>query len=1759
MLKSFYKYVVDELLIHYFEQHPITPGKRFYLIIENKQQRDGLIEAMRNSIYANPITIEHIYNGAGKNVAEEGYNTFCIAPQHSQCSLIVGNSENATEDYLTTLRNSVSSSSSNYANYGVLYILSNNRLESLTTASVDLQNTGMPLNTIYIKENIDSKINSCIMNDNEKEYLRDHLSRIAAKIGDGGYTLFDFKDILSVMQKGSIKGQFANLGYFEDEEIYEMFFDRTEKEMRERISQNAFIYNQVSDIMSQSDGDERRERLAKYLDDKLASDLVRVDTLSDIDFSDISKSIEKKNASATLAFEDVRLVEDNPNIQIVKRTKGQEKKKSTTYVIVCDNSGNNKTRLRISFSTDIKGLNSEGQTNGRFLYVDVGTEVHSLTVGKDNNIHKFFIKRVQVKPGTFESLRPHFSINKKGVIGVDVPEDLPVLYFGTGTVLVQPSFGDLDWEDDYLMNIPLESEDDSDKITLNVKFKGEKVSFVFSLSSVRIQPKSPMAIFEYIWTKRRTFRESEVSSVEKSSFAKIYSEEDEFSVFEPYRKYLSMERQMIADRNYALKYYESDGEYRGMYVDLPENVKNITDRIFDYFTRENTVPSLCYIDDELEALYKQYLYEITVGTINVIPETRTLNRDELGLTQLGVVEGKDHLMFTPFHPLLVAFMLEFKERFDDIDFQPHLLKLISPFYLIPYLFYRGQEKRPYADKETEDIKTWLFYEDAFNSQQVRTYDITTKMVHDKITEFIGHFSYLFQDKNCPVVISTIGISDDSNVIKGLIEFIKDQYVNGTVQSIELHEYVDNLLTETFFERLNRLNSDDQIVNELETIKCYIESKEYTAHEIIRQLFSRVSFYKHELDEHNQEIGYCHIAFYQMDTGTQYITPPSNEMRVELSMGGLISIPSTLNKHNDYNIGFGSKGLKYDGIIYPVASCLNTLYANARNGGRNQFQKSICVAKSFTYKSSNLLESIYDNANWVTFLHPEVDINFFYKQDLYVVHYTDQYTINAKYDSITVTRHIDQYMNMLRMAYERYTSNSINIERFNDTMKDYFNSLNGSWLLGIINKNEFQIREKLSIVAASIVMKHFLQRSKDVIWLPISLDEILRVSGSIGLPKDYLFTAKDLGVQGALSDDLLMMGLDVTNSNCPKLIIYPVEVKLAKSGAHTTKGELQVTKTYTVLKEHLLGESGFTKDIYKTFFASQFLTNADKLKANGLISDKNYDTISKYRFNLLNVAYEITDDVKDKNIGHAALVYFYSSVQHKLETKVINNVPVCHIDLTQSACFQSIATPEHKLTSYLSSGNIYISDDDFAIIYGANVPNESNVTIDSDINAQSIDSGATEEPDSQEPHINEDPQTAEETATVIEPAVIETKRETEKETVIFKEPDTKSSGIKLIVGYSKATGAEITFEPNNTKMVTHPNMGVIGTMGTGKTQFARSIIAQITKEGKHNIGGHPIGVLVFDYKGDYRDREFLDVVGIDKAYKYNLPFNPLKLVLTDELEGMNLPAITANRISDSFGKAYGLGVKQQNSIKQLILDTYADFGITKDPTTWGKVTPTMENVVEKFFEEYDANDSVYALFSTLRDYTIFTSDTSKCVSLFEWLDRVRVIDLTLYPDDTKKLIVSLILDLFYAEMQQLGASKQKDGYRELRAMIMVDEAHQFLRKDFTALRKIISEGRAFGVGMILSTQNIGDFKTSKEEYGQFILSWVIHHVNSISKTEISSIFGASDPNGEKYMDFINKAKLFESVCKIGSRVEGIKDLPFFELVQKDERFAVDESN
>lgn len=1734
MYKSFYNYIVDELILGYFKKYPVERGSRYFLIIENETYRDGLIKAIESS--AETITLTGIYQSIGTSVQEDPYETLVLRPNPDSPGLIIGYDKTSTEDYLTTIRNSVGVKDCKYEDYGVLFILSDSSssiLSSINTTVKDLQSLGFPLNSSYIIRDIEEKAQKLIAKDLELIYLREHLKRISEYISDGTCDIFDFQHALNVLSKGSLKEQFNQIGFFNDKSIYDVSFKPTDADMKRRVEKNQDLFRKVSDIMNEDDEVDKLKLLERFLDEKLSKKVLYSQDWKGIDLQEFIDSEQRKLTTANLELLDITMPAEGLMTSMVLLTSGNKKKKSTSYIVVCDETGSAEAEINITFNKSIKKPepNNDCSIHGQTLRIKVKDKLVKQSIGLNDNHHDFLIMKLHCKKNFFKDINQCFSINKKGEIVITVPEEADVLTFGGGhTKLSIPLDGKIEWSSDAILEVPVISDDELDKIEFFVDFEGKEVKFILKLNIAKPQP--PVGPKDFPKDAPYQLVSTGVSGGGTTR-----------GIFSYWRTYLDWEKAFIDNTCTTISYcYNSlTGEREANYetLELPNAVITALTSIFDFFKNKDTVPSLCPLTEELRALYECY-YTSVKNAIEFIPGNRGMTKEEYNLTKLGIIEEWNRIYLSPFHPINIAYTLEYNDQYDEIEETSFARKLLSPYYLLPYIYYNNNPMRPYTDRKLNEIRNWLAYEGINSRPQERTNDITTKMVWTKMESFMRHFSYLFQDKDCPIIISTIGIADDTNVVKGIVEFIRHQFSHG-VPRIEIHEYVDNLMEETYFEKLNRLDTIDALTRELESLELKIESKgEYTSQEIIHQLFTRVSFYKHSIEADNENIGYCHIAFYQMDTGTEFIRQMTTELRNELSFNGLISIPSTINKNDSYIIGYGTKGVKTEiGFIYPMTRLMNNIYANEENEGSSVFSVNTCVAKRYKFTKSDLLNSIYENANWVTFINPEVDINFFYKQkNLYVIHYTDQYTINAKYDSITVTKHVDQYNNMLRRSYERYALSEERFSHFNETMMNYFNCLNGNWMLDIVNKTEVQIREKMSIVAACIVMLRFMKRNKNVIWIPVSLEEILRVTGSIGLPQDYIFTKKTLGAKGAMSDDLLMMGLDMQDSENLKLYLYPVEVKASKKSSMAEKGGKQVSHTFTQLKQHLYGESNFTKNIYRTFFASQFLTNAEKLNANSLLPDNDFAEIEKHRYDLLNLDYTLAEQLPVKEMGSAAVVSFFSSASHSLTTYVVENVPVCEIHFSEKECAQFVADPASNHMSFLEEGIINVDDATMEII------EHPVASLDEDTNSAEIE--ITE--------IEDDITSEGESSVII----------TQKEEVVTKNSDIEeekkalTQPIKIIVGHEASRKREIIFEPNNTKMVSHPNMGIIGTMGTGKTQFARSVVAQFSKESAHNVGGKPVGVLVFDYKGDYKDKEFLDAVG-GTCYKFNYPFNPLKLVVNDEVEGMNLPAITADRISDSFAKAYGLGLKQQSGIKQVIIETYLDAGITKDPNTWGNVVPTMEQVIEKYFDTYDANDKAYALFDKLRDYTIFTTDNSNCVSLFEWLDSVRVIDLTLYPDDTKKVIVSLILDLFYAEMRQLGASAQQDGFRELRSMIMVDEAHQFLKKDFNSFRSIISEGRMFGVGMILSTQNISDFKTSKEDYSQFILSWIIHHVNSISKAEIASIFGASDPYGNRYMDFINKAKLFESVCKIGSKVDGIRDLPFFELVKNDARFKIEETS
>ena len=389
-----------------------------------------------------------------------------------------------------------------------------------------------------------------------------------------------------------------------------------------------------------------------------------------------------------------------------------------------------------------------------------------------------------------------------------------------------------------------------------------------------------------------------------------------------------------------------------------------------------------------------------------------------------------------------------------------------------------------------------------------------------------------------------------------------------------------------------------------------------------------------------------------------------------------------------------------------------------------------------------------------------------------------------------------------------------------------------------------------------------------------------------------------------------------------------------------------------------------------------------------------------------------------------------------------------------------------------------------------------------------------------------------------------------------QPQGDPKGMEILFGHIPGeNNAPMVWYPNDTAKVFHTNTGIIGTMGTGKTQFTKSLIAQLYRKQENNFHGTPLGILIFDYKGDYNvsKQDFVQAVNARVLSVVKLPFNPLTLVRSRNFKPM-LPVHTANAFTDTIARAYRLGVKQRNALYTCIDRAYQNAGIVAaDPQTWDKLAPTFDMVFDIYENdrEIPKNDSLEAAMQDLHRFCIFESNPYHTTSLFDLLKGVVVIDLSGYDERLQSLIVGITLDQFYAQMHSCGSSSTDGSLRELTRMILVDEADNFLRKDFPALKKIMKEGREFGVGTILSTQALDHFATGEDDYSRYIMTWVVHNVSDLKRSDVEYVFRTRSGSAETEALYgeIKRCERFHSIVKIGNASPvHIRDKAFFELLR-----------
>lgn len=328
------------------------------------------------------------------------------------------------------------------------------------------------------------------------------------------------------------------------------------------------------------------------------------------------------------------------------------------------------------------------------------------------------------------------------------------------------------------------------------------------------------------------------------------------------------------------------------------------------------------------------------------------------------------------------------------------------------------------------------------------------------------------------------------------------------------------------------------------------------------------------------------------------------------------------------------------------------------------------------------------------------------------------------------------------------------------------------------------------------------------------------------------------------------------------------------------------------------------------------------------------------------------------------------------------------------------------------------------------------------------------------------------------------------------------GIKFQVGSSINADSSNSYylHPSNTKL-NQINIGIVGDLGTGKTQLTKALIYEITRHSEANRGYSP-KFLIFDYKRDYTKEDFVSAVNARVVVPHKIPLNIFDIAKINPERPKLARLSRAKFLNDVLHKIYGgIGPRQRNQIKNAVMRGYE--------LQQGRA-PTLIEVLTEYQEiSGDKIDACYSILSDLVDLEVFVDSAKQTQPFEEFFTGVTVIDLAELGigDKERNMLLILLLNFYYEYMinlskkDYLGTNPQ---CRFIDSMVLVDEADNIMKYNFEVLRQILLQGREFGVGVLLASQYLSHFKTQGFDYSEPLLTWFIHKIPNVTTKDLQSI-------------------------------------------------------
>ena len=270
----------------------------------------------------------------------------------------------------------------------------------------------------------------------------------------------------------------------------------------------------------------------------------------------------------------------------------------------------------------------------------------------------------------------------------------------------------------------------------------------------------------------------------------------------------------------------------------------------------------------------------------------------------------------------------------------------------------------------------------------------------------------------------------------------------------------------------------------------------------------------------------------------------------------------------------------------------------------------------------------------------------------------------------------------------------------------------------------------------------------------------------------------------------------------------------------------------------------------------------------------------------------------------------------------------------------------------------------------------------------------------------------------------------------------------------------------------PHIALMGRSGTGKTTTACDIARQIASS------GHGVPMLLIDPKGEFFepdgslrppfDDPALGIRGVEVGTE-GIPL--------DFLPGPDAGAVALNqaasRLRDAIASACrSIGDSQRmrlmNAIEEVVREEHR--------RDLAAITRRYEQHLN---QDGQSADSVLAMLTEMTRVPTFEPEVPADAFFGQsWLISLR----SLAADSHRDLAMLLLLDALARHVASSGESPVSGGVRQLRHLLVVDEAKRVLRDSRgEALEELLRQGRSRGQVVMLISQNPSDFQKQSEDF------------------------------------------------------------------------------